>query len=43
MTYQVKVNEKGVNVIHYDLLKPYKGPDIPIWVHITSERLVKNQ
>ena len=41
VTYQVKMNEKDVKVIHYDLLKPFEGRDIPRWVRITRDRLTK--
>ena len=41
VTYQVKMNEKEVKIIHYDLLKPYEGRDIPRWVRVTCDRLTR--
>ena len=41
MTYQVKMNEIDVKIIHYNLLKPYEGQEIPKWVHITREKITK--
>ena len=29
VTYMVKISEKDCKVIHYDLLKPFMGRDIP--------------
>ena len=43
VTYQVKMNEKDVKIIHYDLLKPYEGRDVPRWVRIARERLIRDQ
>ena len=43
VTYRVKMGEKGEKVIHYDLLKPYEGRDIPRWVKATQERLAQRQ
>ena len=43
VTYQVKMNEKDMKVIHYDLLKPYEGREIPRWVRVARERLLKTQ
>ena len=37
VTYQVKMNEKDMKVIHYDLLKPYEGREIPRWVRVARE------
>ena len=34
MTYQVRMNERDVKIIHFDQLKPYEGSNIPKWVHI---------
>ena len=39
VTYMVKVSEKDSKVIHYDLLKPFMGRDVPCWVCITQEKL----
>jgi len=41
VTYLVKLSERDEKVIHYDLLKPYEGRDIPRWVLATQERLVQ--
>jgi len=41
VTYHVKLGEKEEKVIHYDLLKPYEGRDIPRWVQATQERLAR--
>ena len=43
VTYQVKMNEKDVKIIHYDLLKPYEGRDIPRWVSVAQARLCRDQ
>ena len=43
VTYQVKMSEKDVKIIHYDLLKPYEGRDIPRWVRITREKFSKEK
>ena len=32
VTYRVRVNENSKKVVHYDLLKPYIGRDVPQWV-----------
>ena len=39
VTYQVKLSEKVLKVIHYDLLKPYVGRDVPRWVSSTQAKL----
>ena len=38
----VKVSEKDSLVIHYDLLKPFVGRDVPRWVRNVQERLTCN-
>ena len=43
VTYKVKMNEKDTKIIHYDLLKPYEGRDIPRWVKLTQEKISKKQ
>ena len=43
VTYQVKMNEKELKIIHYDLLKPYEGRDVPKWVQVARQKLVNNQ
>jgi hypothetical protein len=43
VTYRVKLNEKSEKVIHYDLLKPYLGREIPRWVSTFRDRLVQGQ
>ena len=42
VTYQVKMNERDVKIIHYDLLKPYEGCDIPKWLCIILKKLTKS-
>ena len=42
VTYQVKMSEKVVKIIHYDLLKPYEGREVPRWVQIARERLIEH-
>ena len=42
VTYQVKMNERDVKIIHYGLLKPYEGHEIPKWVHIAQDKISKN-
>ena len=39
--YQVKVNEKGMKIIHYGLLKLCEAWDVPYWVRIAREKLDK--
>ena len=43
VTYQVKMNEKDVKIIHYDLLKPFEGRDVPRWARVLRERLLNVQ
>ena len=40
VTYQVKTSERDMKIIHYDLLKPYLGRDVPRWVQVARARLV---
>ena len=42
VTYRLKVGENKAKVVHYDLLKPYKGRDVPSWVSAVQERLKGN-
>ena len=41
VTFQVKINDKEMKIIYYDLLKPCEAQDVPQWVHIAREKLVK--
>jgi transposase InsO family protein len=43
VTYQVRITEHDKKVIHYDLLKPYLGRDIPQWVKNFQSRLKTKQ
>jgi len=39
VTYRIRVAEKTSKVLHYDLMKPYVGRDIPGWVSNLRERV----
>jgi len=39
VTYRIRVAEKTSKVLHYDLMKPYVGRDIPTWVSNLRERI----
>ena len=41
--YQVKVNEKEMRIIPYDLQKLCEAQDMARWVGIAREKLVKKQ
>ena len=43
VTCLVKTREKGSKVIHYDLLKPFVGRDIPHWVLVAQDKIVRCQ
>ena len=38
VTYQVKMNERDLKIIHYDLLKPFVGRDVPAWAKAAQSR-----
>ena len=43
VTYQVKMNEKKMMIIHYEFLKPCEAQDVTQWVPIVRENFVKKQ
>ena len=40
VTYRIKLNDKSEKVIHYDLLKPYIGREVPLWIKTAKNRLL---
>ena len=39
VTYKVKMNERDEKIIHYDLLKPYEGREIPKWIKTFKDKV----
>ena len=39
VTYQVRISAKELKVMHYDLLKPFEGQDVPCWVQNAAEKV----